>query len=869
MTKKVLTLLTFLSFAYADDVSLCGDPNTQVDLTNSLTLQLNGDTTFSSGSVFVLTIPDLRSVDVWEVSGTVRVPYRFRLSGGVTDNRGGIWGPPQWVADDQRGVTALAFVLEDGMLTPGTLMTLQDITVWQYVSDPPGSVVLTIDFWGNLNQSKALQAAKFSTQGDRFVSCSEGTNSAPLPICRALPLIDGRAAFELDAVDPESSRTQLGFELVQLPQNGQVEQNDGVFLYRADPAFTGFDELVFTVTDGESSREGRICFFDTADEARIAFPSRTGLAFQGRELGDYDPEIMTASPEPAFVAFALDGQSIDPPVDLDALADGVHLLQAELRADSDQRVLDVDYTYLVRSRETGEIFLEHLGPGSKSGIIGWGRYGDLDLRPFDEHDEFGFSLLGDVCPAECTLSGISQSEIKASVWGEREAPWCVSEAASGTWSKMFLSGQTYLLQVDDVMGSSATYQLDLKPAFPKYAIPLLEAGDRVVMANRHACPAIIDVQRAGGASFGAKTLLAPGMRTTFEDLFGETEPGAYIVQASLPVDVVLVQAPSGGLSASAFPFGASDRGLLPHLAAQLDVWENQFVFATDAPVTLNWQYANALNEAFTQTEANVALFAFPGLPSMPNQSWARFSAQSPVCLDGTVRFRRGTASSDSALVTGVRDAFFGPFQTARSCFLPHVSADRSLFWTGFSVLNPHPTRSATVIIRGMSDSGEELAHESTTLAPQSQEICVIGSDRFVDQPDISWLRIDSSLPLQGIELFGGHQSHDYLAGFLLPRVPAAQLIFPWIVSDDQRWSGIAILNPSSETQDVQIRFVPANGSIETRTTSLAPNTKQTFLAPAGFEGLVTCQSVSNTPCLVGFALVGDLDRTVLAGYSGL
>ena len=299
--------------------------------------------------------------------------------------------------------------------------------------------------------------------------------------------------------------------------------------------------------------------------------------------------------------------------------------------------------------------------------------------------------------------------------------------------------------------------------------------------------------------------------------------------------------------------------LVPHISNNPSSWENQWRMVAAQDTQL--QYLVFGTEIITQ-----AITA--GLWSIPIQTeqgqantWMRFNTSYPT--NGFFEFNRIDGIAGGAAVEALRVGL-KPFGET-ILYLTHVASDTSLFWTGFSLVNPNDS-AATVTFTGYRANGVMFGESQATLQPGQKMVEVIGQNIFPQSEGLSWIKIKSDAPVAGLELFGGQNAgQPYLAGFLLSADMASRISFPLLDTHEGWWSGLSLLNPSSVETLGTLEFMDTLGlPVSSIPVTLAPMEKQLFLAPEGSTQAIW----KGGPCS-GFVLIGDEGRQKLGGYLGV
>jgi len=158
--------------------------------------------------------------------------------------------------------------------------------------------------------------------------------------------------------------------------------------------------------------------------------------------------------------------------------------------------------------------------------------------------------------------------------------------------------------------------------------------------------------------------------------------------------------------------------------------------------------------------------SFWGDGEYPNGvSWIKITSDSPIT--GYELF--GIDSSGDA---STKDALAGiealpSSAAATSLVYPYAPKLTSKVWSGIVLLNPGESL-ASVTINGYNALGEQVAHTTKLLGSGKRVVSVVGGTGENDifstaTDDIRWIKVTSSMPILGFELFGG-QNFMYLSG---------------------------------------------------------------------------------------------------------
>ncbi|PIE91213.1 MAG: hypothetical protein CR997_02040 [Acidobacteria bacterium] len=299
--------------------------------------------------------------------------------------------------------------------------------------------------------------------------------------------------------------------------------------------------------------------------------------------------------------------------------------------------------------------------------------------------------------------------------------------------------------------------------------------------------------------------------------------------------------------------------LLPHITNNPNSWMNNWKFATSSNVNIQ---SRVFGEQATQVPYESGLWSHE-ITTVAGQenTWMQLNTSKPS--NGYFEFKRIDGIQGGAALNGLRlDG--KPFGN-HTLVLSHVASDVYHFWTGFTLTNPNDQK-ANVVLTGYRDDGSIFDSLSLSLETGQKIVEVIGQNLFQNYDGLSWIKIESDVPLAGIELFGGQNpAQTYLAGFLLTEETGRILSFPLLDTTPGYWSGLSLLNPGEEMVTGVLSFYDHSGLlIADHNLTLNSGEKKLILSPE-----LSTQAVWNGDTCMGFVLIGDDDRQKLGGYRGI
>ncbi len=185
-----------------------------------------------------------------------------------------------------------------------------------------------------------------------------------------------------------------------------------------------------------------------------------------------------------------------------------------------------------------------------------------------------------------------------------------------------------------------------------------------------------------------------------------------------------------------------------------------------------------------------------------------------------------TIATESKYVT----AHFIEVSEAPAIYFPHVSTT-SPWQTEIAVINTNSNQNMIGSLRAMSDAGELLDAKSITLYPHGRRQPKV-ADLFTDHERIGYIVF-----IADIEGAVGYTKF-YQEGVYRTAIPAitevntSDIYIPHIASNDTFWTGISLVNTTSETKNLTITFNDGRSAALT----LAANAHRMFTISSLFGG---------------------------------
>jgi hypothetical protein len=245
---------------------------------------------------------------------------------------------------------------------------------------------------------------------------------------------------------------------------------------------------------------------------------------------------------------------------------------------------------------------------------------------------------------------------------------------------------------------------------------------------------------------------------------------------------------------------------------------------------------------------------FEGIPQ-PDIEWAKISNAAGVI--GLELFCCGRQLS-GVLIKG---------ETSKTLYFPHIASD-SRWWTGIAAYNPWG-KGASFTFQ-YYDAGGILLGKSKGEIPGPGK--VVGNMVELAPPDkTAWIKLTSSLSLNGFELFGSSNGN-LLAGYCAVDIKRREGVFPKLDTDG--WTGVAFVNTAETNAEVELGIYDSRGRLLFSAASLTLGGHEKFLETAReiFDCTIpsgTYLKFSSNEDVVGFQLNGSSDGMMLDGLPGM
>lgn len=200
---------------------------------------------------------------------------------------------------------------------------------------------------------------------------------------------------------------------------------------------------------------------------------------------------------------------------------------------------------------------------------------------------------------------------------------------------------------------------------------------------------------------------------------------------------------------------------------------------------------------------------------------------------------RGGIAGLAGTSRGLATMYFGHF------------ASNGRWFTGLALANPSDVFAAEVTMSAWNDSGKWLGTAGGLVIPAGGKLQeLISETLFSDLGETGWIRVSSSRPLVGMEIYG-----DLAAGGIaaLPGgEPSKELYLPHFASNRSWWTGISVTNPNSSEASVELTAYSDWGTVLSVKNLIVPK-RGKFLGMVsdvlGVSGTGSVRVVSDQPVL--------------------
>jgi len=199
----------------------------------------------------------------------------------------------------------------------------------------------------------------------------------------------------------------------------------------------------------------------------------------------------------------------------------------------------------------------------------------------------------------------------------------------------------------------------------------------------------------------------------------------------------------------------------------------------------------------------------------------------------------------------------------KTLILPHAEVSGSLN-TGISLLNSGHAAVDVALVPYASDGAPLSGGVKITLAPGASYLASLSKALFAGG-SLSWVRIEASGPVTGFAMIG---SDDRITGVPLVESFSTSLTLPYVISRDDIYTSIHVLNAGTSPADLLIRSFSSSGEELGAVRSSRPlgpgaklsGTVRSILGPGKASTGASYLVISSDQPLAGVALIGAPGR---------
>ncbi len=209
----------------------------------------------------------------------------------------------------------------------------------------------------------------------------------------------------------------------------------------------------------------------------------------------------------------------------------------------------------------------------------------------------------------------------------------------------------------------------------------------------------------------------------------------------------------------------------------------------------------------------------------------------------------------------------------QTLYFPHIDVSGNYWWTGI-VFENTLNSNEEISVYAYDSEGNLLDTFSIEMQPYEKTVCLVqnlwtNNDRQFPE-NTAWIKLSSqSECLIGYQLFGTlpEEGARLLSGINAITSPSKKILFPHIQSDNDFWTGIAIINTSEYPSNITLYAYDNEGNLIDQMvfSDINPNAKEVFLVKNIFSqdtieniGYIVAESDGN---MCGFEISGNLTVT--------
>ncbi len=312
-----------------------------------------------------------------------------------------------------------------------------------------------------------------------------------------------------------------------------------------------------------------------------------------------------------------------------------------------------------------------------------------------------------------------------------------------------------------------------------------------------------------------------------------------------------------------------DKIFVPHIAPETNYWESYSAIANcknqQVNVTVDTHEGQILplsspDKPFTMNHFEWYRDFYNQNNIIPQHNWVTVNSDQST-LSAYQFFKRKDVKQFSGLTLD--------FEPSDTLFFPHIHVKGNYWWTGIVFVNTSDAETEATIY-GYDRDGNLLDSFSINLEPYKKTVCLVQNlweDNGRQFPnDTAWIKIKSNSPsLIGYQLFGTlpEKGARLLSGINSVTNPSNTVLFPHILSGEDFWTGIAIINASQTDGTITLAAYSDDGNpLQSVDLNINHNEKKVFLVKDVFSGDVAEHTayiiVSSSLPICGFELTGNL-----------
>lgn len=308
--------------------------------------------------------------------------------------------------------------------------------------------------------------------------------------------------------------------------------------------------------------------------------------------------------------------------------------------------------------------------------------------------------------------------------------------------------------------------------------------------------------------------------------------------------------------------------LVPHIAEETDYWNTGAFLSNQDPHELDVQVADVVQTLQAAPAEVLDMEAM--LPENTNgkDAWGKIQAgpQTPF----------GTTNLLSGFEMFIKEGNDGaalelPGKGSKTLFIPHIPEETSIFWTGFTFLNPNEAP-ADILVHFYNDEGALVQSYQMTVSAMSKAKGLLQELFPSAAAQARWAEIISSQPLVGIEIYGTYNAG--ICGMLLPDGGSLRGILPDIRTGENEWTGIALTNVTGQTANVTIRVVASDGTTKAeKNQTIQPKNRFKAVITDYFPGITLEEGDSvrftSDQALVALETSGDMNQSYMTALTAI